>query len=91
MWNRLGYRIGTVFETVNEEPGQMYAGIITHTDRNMMNSPESDFAVVPVKFLNTHFTQNETSQSDRSSLGGRRRKTRRHKSNKKHYSRKYKK
>ena len=90
MWNRTGYRIGTVFETVNEMPGQVYAGLITR----MGPTPESNFVVVPVKFLNTHFTQNETSNSGRSSLGGRRRKSTRRKSYRKyrkHYSRKYKK
>ncbi len=93
MWNHLGYRIGTVFETENEHPGQKYVGIVTHIDRNMLNPPKSDFAVIPARFFNTHFTQNETAQSGRNSLGGRR-KTRRNKSSKKykkHYSRKYKK
>ena len=90
MWNHLGYRIGTVFETINEYPGQEYASLMTR----MGPTSELIFAVVPVKFLNTHFTQNETSQSGRSSLGGRRRKSTRRKSYrkyKKHYSRKYKK
>ena len=90
MWNNLlGYKIGTVFETMNDLPGQQIVGLITR-----MAPKSKEFSVVPAKFLNTHFTQNQTAQSGRSSLGGRRRKSTRcktYRKYKKHYSRKYKK
>ena len=76
-------------QAINDLPGQQIVALITR-----MAPKSKEFSVVPAKFLNTHFTQNQTAQSGRSSLGGRRRKSTRcktYRKYKKHYSRKYKK